>query len=134
MWCLCDFFDSVFKRARARESHPPHPKAKKTMTMPSATTTPASVSMAKLTTHRPMRQSLVLTVLLLLMVTGGPPLAQVHGLECVVCGEYNDDGTGAITPCLNYSAALVPRLRRVCPRSEHKFCIVSSCGNVELWI
>lgn len=65
----------------------------------------------------------LLPAVMLLLLIASP--AAVSGLDCVVCGEYNDDGTGAITPCLNYSAALVPRLRKTCPRSEHKFCIVS---------
>lgn len=67
----------------------------------------------------------LLLVLGLLLAAG--PVA-VRGLDCVVCGEYNDDGTGAITPCLNYSAALVPHLTKTCPRKDHKFCIVSGAG------
>lgn len=77
------------------------------------------------TTWPSVRTLLVMpaALLLLLVALGAVP---AHGLECVICGEYNDDGVGAITPCLNYSAELVPRLRKTCPRPEHKHCIVSA--------
>lgn len=52
----------------------------------------------------------------------------VAALDCIQCGEYNDDGVGAITPCLNYSDALAHRYLKKCPRTAHKFCIVSVIG------
>lgn len=89
-------------------------------------------TMTRVTTKTGNARSLLQPLPLLLVAVAvmlATTTVTVAALDCVQCGEYNDDGVGAITPCLNYSDAISHRYLKRCPRKSHKFCIVSVNGN-----
>ena len=46
-----------------------------------------------------------------------------NGLQCHICGQFND-GVGSITPCLNYTENNAHLHLKECPRKGDKFCVV----------
>lgn len=64
--------------------------------------------------------SLIVSLGFLLLFT----FATTNGLQCQICGQYND-GVGSITPCLNYSKENAHLHLKECPRKTDKFCVVS---------
>lgn len=61
---------------------------------------------------------LYLVILLVLII------ASTNGLQCHICGQFND-GVGSITPCLNYTETNAHLHLKECPRKSDKFCVVS---------
>lgn len=84
--------------------------------------------------------SLIVSLGFLLVFT----LASTNGLQCYICGAYND-GVGSITPCLNYSKENAPQHLKECPRKSDKFCVkyvselstvrdcVETCQEKDVW-
>lgn len=66
--------------------------------------------------------SLFLCLMILLVCM----IITTNGLQCHICGQFND-GVGSITPCLNYTDANAHLHLKECPRKTDKFCVVSIC-------
>lgn len=66
-------------------------------------------------------QSSLLLCLVFLLVA---MIITANGLNCHICGQFND-GVGSITPCLNYTEANAHLHLKECPRKTDKFCVVS---------
>lgn len=67
---------------------------------------------------------LCLVILLVSMIIS------TNGLQCHICGQFND-GVGSITPCLNYTEANAHLHLKECPRKSDKFCVVSRWNQFE---
>lgn len=71
-------------------------------------------------TEMALHSSLFVVVVVLVVSV----IMSTSGLQCHICGEYND-GQGSITPCLNYTESNAHLHLKECRRKTDKFCVVS---------